>query len=176
MGNKEFDIIGDILEKYAKQIISKMKEFLIANKKDASGRLLASIRFENIKVSEGNYSLKLLMEDYYINVNDGRGKGKKAPPPKAIKQWIQDRGIRASKAQLDKVGKKRIRGKNKGKAYTKDDIYNSMAFAMSKSISKKGIKSVPFYDIIITDDLLNSIKKEITTELKQEIEISISPN
>lgn len=169
------DSLGNILEKYATSIIQQLKEKLISYNKDASGRLLASIRFENIKLEDNSsYNLKIIMEDYWINVNDGRAKGKKQPPTSVIKEWIQDRGIKAPKAMLDRVGKVRIRGKKKGIKITKDDVYNQFAYIISKSIKKKGIKPTNFFQEVITEQLIKNIENEIAEEIKQNITINFT--
>lgn len=104
-------------EAYVEELINQL---LIAGKA-ASGNLIKSLDYEVVESING-LLLKINSEPYLINVNDGRRKGAKMPPPSAIKKWIDVRGIK---------------GRDKKGRFIKKD---QLAFAIARGISKNGIK------------------------------------
>lgn len=164
------DLVGQILENYGNIIIDGCRKILIQNNKEATGSLVASIRFENIKIFGFNYTFKIFMDEHWQNVEDGRGAGKKMPPEKPIIDWIRDKGLKLDRKGL--IGKIKTKGKNKGRPYTREEVQKSVAFGIRKSISKFGIKPLPFVATVINDQLKADLKKELTEALKQEIKLN----
>lgn len=171
MANNDLNTVAGIIQKYGQIIIDRMKDVLQRVGKEATGRLIASIRFEDVKVFGQSYSYNLLMEDYYKYIVDGRQPNGKLPPEEPILEWIRDKGIKPQRLSL--LNKIKSKGKNKGKAYTALEIYKSTAFGIRKGIAKKGIKPLPFIDMAVTDELKQSFKNEISAALGREITIQI---
>jgi hypothetical protein len=169
------DLVGQILESYGNKIIDGCRKILIQNNKEATGSLVASIRFENIKIFGFNYTFKILMDEHWINVEDGRAAGKKLPPEEPIINWIRDKGLKLDRKGL--IGRIKTKGKNKGRPYTREEVQKSASFGIRKSISKFGIKPLPFVSTVISSQLKEDLKREITEALKQEIKLSFElPN
>jgi len=170
--NNEVDLVGQILQRYGTLMVEKTKQILKDNDKDASNRLISSIRFENIKVLGFNYQFKIIMEDYGRFVESGRKQGAKLPSEQPILEWIKDKGLKLPSKQLSLLNKEKTKGKNKGKAYTKEELFKSFAFGIRKNISKKGIKPVKFYSSVVNEELMNNLKEEISKAIAKDIMIS----
>jgi hypothetical protein len=86
-------------------------------------------------------------------------------PVKGLSQWIEKRGIRV---QI----KEGVKGKQKSLNIEKGR--KSLAFALSISIKRKGIKPKPFVDNILTQELRDEFKAGMTKIFKEEIIISFN--
>lgn len=135
------------LNSFGKQVVKDSRELLREDKGDTS--LGNSIRF-TVTAEEGGYSTKFYMAEYgqfldkgvsgnkekqsYINYDGkkvkspGKGYTTKHPPTGIIEKWIKRKGLKG-------------RNKKTGR-FIKD---KSFAFAIAKSIQKKGIKSLSFF-------------------------------
>ncbi len=95
----------------------------------------------NTSISAGRVIFEASAPEHYVFVDKGRRPGAKMPPVKPIQEWIKRKGLDLN------------------------------AFAVAKSISKKGIKATNIYTSAISRfkeglDLDNVLSKEITKELK----------
>ena len=135
------------LESFGKQVVKDSRELLREDKGDTS--LGNSIRF-TVTAEEGGFSTKFYMAEYgqfldkgvsgnkekqsYINYDGkkvkspGKGYTTQHPPTSIIEKWIKRKGLKG-------------RNKKTGR-FIKD---KSFAFAIAKSIQKKGIKSLSFF-------------------------------
>ena len=135
------------LNSFAKQVVKDSRALLEKDK--GSTALGKSIKFEVTKESNG-FSTKFYMADYgeyldkgvsgnekkrsytdYFGKNKpspGKGYTNKHPPTGIIEKWIKRKGIKGR----DKKSGRFIKNK-------------SFAFAIAKSIQKKGIKSLSFF-------------------------------
>jgi len=141
------DNIQRYLNSFGNQVLKDSRELL----KDAKGNtaLGESIRF-TVTAEEGGFSTKFYMADYgqyldkgvsgnkvkqsYTNydgkkvASPGKGYTTKHPPTSIIEKWIKRKGL---KGRNNKTGR-----------FIKN---KSFAFAVAKSIQKKGIKSLSFF-------------------------------
>ena len=135
------------LNSFGKQVVKDSRELLREDKGDTS--LANSIRF-TVTAEEGGFSTKFYMAEYgqfldkgvsgnkekqsYINYDGkkvkspGKGYTTQHPPTGIIEKWIKRKGLKG-------------RNKKTGR-FIKD---KSFAFAIAKSIQKKGIKSLSFF-------------------------------
>lgn len=111
---KTFDELGQDLVRVL------VKNLLAADKK-ATGNLIKSIDYRLVEKAD-KVIVELLAADYLSNVDEGRRKGAKQPPTKALDKWIIARGI----APRDKKGRFIPR--------------KSVKFLIARSISRNGIK------------------------------------
>lgn len=83
--------VRGVLNLYGKRAVTEMAQILRAADKDASGRLIRSLRYEVVEAAE---ELWLLVEaaDYGAYVDAGRLPGK-MPPVSKIREWTKLRGI-----------------------------------------------------------------------------------
>lgn len=154
---------NDVLLKYRASIIESLRQNLIQLDKDQPGKLLQSI---DIKITKNSSSLvfTLRMEDYWKYVDEGRRKGARMPPINALLEFIKVRGI--------KPNAKIIKGKKK--QVNRDKALKQVAFAIGKTISKKGIKPTYFFSDVINEDLYLEMKTDLELALKKDIEITFT--
>jgi|TARA_R110000803_G_scaffold46423_3_gene97415 hypothetical protein len=139
--------IENYLNSFGRQVVKESQELL--QKQKGSTSLGESIRFTVTK-EDGGFSTKFYMEDYgkfldkgvsgnekkqsYTNYDGkklsspGKGYTTKHPPTGILEKWIKRKGLKG-------------RDKKSGRFITN----KSFAFAIAKSIQKKGIKSLSFF-------------------------------
>lgn len=89
--------------------------------------------------------------DYYVHfIDSGRGANKKPPPVRAIAEWIERNGI-----------------------FAQNLTTLQLAFAISRSIGKKGIKPRPFLDRL-SEEVAMLIKLHIFEEQKKILQKALS--
>ena len=113
------------LEKFGKYLVKESRKNLTRKNKNNTKRLYDSLDYE-VKVMPNSMSFDFVMEEYGEWVDKGRKKGK-MPPQKEIFKWVQKKGIQFRD--------------NRGKFKT----YESTAWAIAKSIKKRGIPATDFY-------------------------------
>ena len=147
------DGIIRIIQNWGNELIAQMQNRLRSNKTNASSSLSQSVE-PNIKSRQGGYNLTILMNDYWLYVENGRKAGK-MPPIKNIYEWIQNKQpLQAKVAQSpDRI------------AATK-----SLAYVIARKISKKGTKAQPFIspslNQVTTQELGRRIGQYIADSLK----------
>lgn len=135
--------------------VGALKDKLAFDDTNATHQLSNSIK--GIVKQNGKWvEVSLNLEDYYEYVEYGRRKGK-YPPINAIKRWISVKPVIP---------------------YTKNGITpttNQLAFLISRSIAKKGIKPKPFIEPTKRDfDLVNKIYAALSNAVENEINNVIS--
>ena len=147
------DGIIRIIQNWGNELIAQMQNRLRSNKTNASSSLSQSVE-PNIKSREGGYNLTILMNDYWLYVENGRKAGK-MPPIKNIYEWIQNKAPLQAKI-ADSPNKI---------AATK-----SLAYVIARKISKKGTKAKPFIspslNQVTTQELGRRIGQYIADSLK----------
>lgn len=155
--------------------IDVAKDILAKDGKDRNGSLIPSIR-PDVILKETEAFVKIMAEDYWDFVNSGvdgfypEGKGKAITNVfgttysfkslnvsrdmiSSLKQWVQKRGI------TELMGQNIVIAEGV-------DIENSIAFALAKSIKKKGLDAVPYMDEAFGEeaikDLADKIGKSVT--------------
>lgn len=136
-----------VLERYKKILVSELKKEL--NKPGSN--LEKSIIGRKLPKRDG---FVISMNDYGLNVNQGRSAGK-LPPVDKIKDWIIRNDIRPKTFES-----------------AKPSALSQLAFLIRRSISQKGIKPTRFIDIVIdkfeprmTMDLVDAYRREIQEEI-----------
>ena len=137
---------GKVLEKYKRVLAEEIKRQL--NK--PSSNLSRSIEGKKLR---GKAGFAIYMNDYGLNVNQGRSAGK-FPPPNKIEDWVRKN---SSNLKLKNSRPSTIR---------------KVGFLIGRSIAQKGIKPVRFIDIAIgkvepkmTIDLANAYLKDLSEHL-----------
>jgi len=156
------DNIERYLESFGKKVVKDSRDILQEAK--GSTALGESIRFEVTKESNG-FSTKFYMADYgeyldkgvsgnekkrsytdYFGKNKpspGKGYTTKHPPTGILEKWIKRKGLKGrdmGSTYINSKGKRIVRPAT-GRFITN----KSFAFAIAKSIQKKGIKSLSFF-------------------------------
>jgi hypothetical protein len=113
------------LDRFGKYLVKEARKNLTRKKKNVSKALYKSIDYE-VQVMENSINFNFLMEEYGEWVDKGRKAGK-MPPVSAIEKWVEQRKIQFRD--------------NRGRF----ESYNSTAWAIAKSIKKRGIPPTKFY-------------------------------
>lgn len=139
----EYTNLIKVLEVIGAEVRDKYKD-KIKTGAYATGKLYNSVQYK-INITETAVKLSLNLEDYWINVENGRAAGKKMPPVSVIRKWMLNKGI------PDK---------------------NGLAYLISRKISKRGIKPKPYLKQVKNDvipNYLDDISKALTNDLKESI-------
>jgi len=113
------------LEKFGKYLVKESRKNLTRKKKNVTNSLYDSLDYQ-VKAMPNSFEFDFLMEEYGEWVDKGRRAGKN-PPFSPLRKWVQDRRIQFRD--------------NSGRFQT----YDQTAWAVVKSIGKKGIEPSNFY-------------------------------
>ncbi len=113
------------LEKFGKYLVKESRKNLTRKKKNVTSSLYDSLDYE-VKAMPNSFEFDFLMNEYGEWVDKGRKAGKN-PPFSPLRKWVEDRRIQFRS--------------NKGRFQT----YDQTAWAIVKSIGKKGIPASNFY-------------------------------
>lgn len=166
----------DILAQFEQKFIDALQKSLEDN-----DRLVAGVLWQSIKASTSVYGqkieLSISMEDYWKWVENGRSKGAKQPPLKAMLKHIANRGERwnpvAQKISRLRKNKKGLEIK-RGKPLSMDKARKSLAFLIARSIKKNGIKPTFFASEVMEGNLIKQFRKELSESVGREIKIEIA--
>ena len=153
----------------------------------------AHLTFDSdITVTDSGANIKIIASDtYWINIEEGRGKNKKAPPSDVLgKEWQNSHNIDPRKVLKEiqinykkKIGlsktKRSLTKTSKGLSF--DKAAKQLSFIFARSIGKKGIPAKPFVDRVLNDGrvkvfsqlIANLVQSDITTNIgfKGETEV-----
>lgn len=167
---------ADILDKFAKRVISRSRANLTRNKNNTSKNLYNSLDYKQ-KVMPNSMMLEFIMNEYGLYIDQGvkganpklmgdKGKQKapfskysykdKMPPLEPILAWVKA---------------KKIRFRNKKGQFTKA-TYLGAAFAIQKSIYAQGIKPSLFFTKPFKS-AFNDLPQELVDAYKLDIEYFI---
>lgn len=174
-------IIVDILTEWGEKVVIDVKAEIdkkITHNGGQTSKLSGSVNYKVINKG-GEISWLLTMNPYWEVVEKGRGKGKKAPPSKAIEEWMKQKESITSNINKILVS---ISVKHKGissrerkgvfttrgtKGMTFASKLKSLSFMMARSIGKKGIKPRPFLYKVVNDKRIDELKQKLAPVLKQ---------
>jgi len=113
------------LENFGKYLVKESRKNLTRKKKNVTNSLYDSLDYQ-VKAMPNSFEFDFLMEEYGEWVDKGRRAGKN-PPFSPLRKWVEDRRIQFRD--------------NSGRFQT----YDQTAWAVVKSIGKKGIEPSNFY-------------------------------
>jgi len=114
-----------VLDKFGKYLVKESRKNLTQKKKNVTNSLYESLDYD-VKAMPNSFEFDFLMNEYGEWVDKGRKAGKN-PPFSPLRKWVEDRRIQFRS--------------NKGKFQS----YDQTAWAIVKSIGKKGIPASNFY-------------------------------
>jgi len=164
---------GVIVDGWGVSVRDALKQSLVDLKKNASKQLSQSIRYE-VEELKDTVRLELFIEDYYINVNDGR-KGRKQdwvedtslmigkrsstsklPPFQAISDWLRFK----KEVKFYSANGKMI--KLRQTARVSDKVKKAqLVQGIRWKIARKGITPTYFYSKIINEAALKDLAKTL---------------
>lgn len=142
----EYTNLINILNTIGIEIRDKYKE-KVKKGAYATGKLYNSVQYK-VNVTDTSIKLSLNLEDYWINIEDGRVAGKKMPPISVIRKWMLSKSI----------------PDNKG-----------IAYLIARKISEKGIKAKPYLKQTkneVIPNYLDDITKAINKDLKESLKLN----
>ena len=113
------------LEKFGKYLVKESRKNLTRKKKNVTSSLYDSLDYQ-VKAMPNSFEFDFLMKEYGEWVDKGRRAGKN-PPFSPLRKWVEDRRIQFRD--------------NSGRFQT----YDQTAWAVVKSIGRKGIEPSNFY-------------------------------
>lgn len=170
--------LNSALDEFASKVVERARKNLNTSgfggqksnrKKNSSGKLSKSLGYRIRKQAGFNYIVDFVSSvNYAAIVEEGRNKGT-MPPIGKIKQWINEKPIRIQKTiKTQGIATKRFVKK------TEANI-NSAAFAIAKSIAKKGIKPTPYFWEALEYEIDNATP-ELEEALARDLEDFITDN
>lgn len=175
----ELGTVEAMLSLYAEEFIKKAKENLNKNNSTQSGKLEDSIEFQVTRMGT-SYNMKLLVLDYYDYVNKGvqgvgqDSKNRKSPykfkfltPSKthveAIRKWIKEGRKKIRATDVSRYGKTR----QESKAVQETNA----AYAIAKSIKRRGLKATGFWDdaFKVFDDLEQKLGEALGVDISVDL-------
>ena len=149
----EFTNVVQFLNDFGKELADKYKRNLVNDDAIDTSKLLNSIKyiFNNNNTS---FEISMEMAEYWKYVESGRKSGK-FPPISAIREWVKVKPV--------------IPRPYNGKLPTE----NQLAFLISRSISKKGIRPRPIFNDSLDDvmrDFENGLEDAFTKDVENEMD------
>ena len=168
------------LESFGKYIVKQARTNLTKGKKNVSKELYNSIKFEVETEANGDFTVQFMMDYYGQFVDKGVSGNKKKrtykdwkgqtvstpykyttkqPPSGIIEKWIKRKGL---KGRVDKKWKS---AGNRGGQFITN---KSFAFLIARSIKKKGIQGISFFQkpLMLA---MKSFPKDYAQALKKDI-------
>tara|TARA_R110000744_G_scaffold3919_1_gene14448 strand:+ start:429 stop:974 length:546 start_codon:yes stop_codon:yes gene_type:complete len=178
----ETDNLEKYLDSFGRYVVQQARTNLTKAKKNVSSELYNSIKFKVIENGE-NFSVQFYMLDYgafidkgvsgnkkkqsYKDYNGkilpspGKGYTTKGPPIDIISKWIKKRGIKPE-------------GTGRGRSKKSGQYISGLAYFISASIKRDGIKSLSFFQRPLglgldrlRDDFLSTLKEDIINSLTE---------
>jgi hypothetical protein len=153
------DALADVLKKHYQAKVNTSKEMLASERRDASGRLSASLRPIDKVISSTVVELDLIAEDYWKYIDKG------------VKGWQNVNAPADSPFQYKKkfIPISALSGAGgwiamKGLITTGQDAKErntALARVLQTSIPKKGIRATRFITDVFNDDQVKQLKAEI---------------
>lgn len=186
-GVVQFDtIIGRALYQYASALTDVLKSNL--TEKDAyysESELLQSIIALPVSMSGNNYLVTIQGNDYAFFVDKGvSGTQQKYPSPfsfknegvspnfnKSLRKWITKRGI-----PLESRYSKTRNLTKQQRAKKQIDEKTKMAYAIGRSIKRKGLKPTLFITEAVTQQALDSMASGLANAIGSSISITLANN
>ena len=128
--------IKSFLKVMGDDLILRVVKILEMNNKKATGELIDSFDYIIGQDKNGDFTIKLMAEFYWVYVNYGRRPGKFVPPD-ALLQWLRLKGIRPKTKIYKREPKER---------QSDEDRLKGLAYAINLKIFRKGIKALPFLE------------------------------
>lgn len=174
--------LGDVLFRFGETMKEELKKAIDQKNLFGSGQLRQSIDFTT-QVFGQTYTFKLFFlppaDEYASAMDKGATFPGKQPPIEPIIKWIAQKGIPvqdiAKKRRARTLTALKNRKPRKGlKELSSKQAARSLAFAIAKSIKKKGIKGTGFWSETVTPEVISDLKTSLSKALKRDVEIEIS--
>ena len=184
--------IKDLLTKFGEDLLTDTRNSLKAKldakaskykSRKVNSRLSATMKPQTT-FEDGGITFRMLMNDYWDAVNNGRAptsKGGDGSVRKKLEEWIKTRGVavKISKRKESKLANLKTKtklGKKISKVYKKqtyDEAVKAAAYAIAQKIHKDGYEGNHFFDEVINDGRTEKLKEDIAKLIQTEVIIDI---
>jgi hypothetical protein len=141
--------VNSIITQWGNELINALRDKLAKNKSNASGSLSSDIK-PVIRTSTKGVNYIVLMNDYYINVEEGQQP--KNVAYKDILQWMKEK-----------------RRYGVFRSAFSQGIESVIAKKIVKNIGERGTKARPFIAPTLTDNRVEQLSQRIADHLAQKI-------
>ena len=163
------------LTDYWQTIVDDLVQSLIDVGRYASGNTAQSIGAMNTKpitLTSTGFKVQISMPDYYQYIDEGVSGAKnntgisrfkytdKMPPISAIRNFMRNRAINKFSDIKSKRGYK-PKNTTSGKRRDEEEIRNSIAFVIARSIYENGTEKTNFYTNVINDQKILDFEKRL---------------
>lgn len=183
------DKIKELLDDFNEKLVIDTRESLQTklderaskhNGKKVKSRLWASVKAPPAIFDKGVIKARLLMNDYWAVVNDGRkASGVSEEGQEKIAAWSATRGL-AEKiriSDLEKRKQKQSLSERKNLKTLKkmpfDRAKKAAGFLVARSLKKKSLEPTHFFDEVLNDGRIAKLKEDLTKLVKTEFTIEI---
>lgn len=180
--------IESILYDWAGKVIQDAQAILEKSGSIASGKLSSNIKILPVEFAGSKYVLKVSLQDYYDFINKGvSGTENKRNSPYSFKtsrpskamatqilKWLRQgtNKVRDKKPRNKSYGVLEKKNKGLAKIVNETESLKSVAYAISTSIKKKGIRATHFLDDAVSKNY-PLLKKQLEKALKDDIGIVV---
>jgi hypothetical protein len=161
---------------------TKLNERAAKNKgKSVQSRLFASVKALPATFDASGVTIKLVMNDYWVFVNEGRNPGNvSAEGQSKLAEWSDTRGF-AEKIRikdLEKRKEKQSKSERKGKLKTLkkmpfDRAKKAAAFLIARKLKSKKLEPTYFFDEIKNDGRIQKLEQDLAEIMQTEIIVDI---
>ena len=161
---------------------TKLNERAAKNKgKSVQSRLFASVKALPATFDASGVTIKLVMNDYWVFVNEGRNPGNvSAEGQSKIAEWSSTRGV-AEKiriSDLEKRKEKQSKSERKGKLKTLkkmpfDRAKKAAAFLIARKLKSKKLEPTYFFDEVIKDGRVEKLQQDLAKIMETEIIVNV---
>ncbi len=161
---------------------TKLNERAAKNKgKSVQSRLFASVKALPATFDASGVTIKLVMNDYWVFVNEGRNPGNvSAEGQSKIAEWSDTRGF-AEKIRikdLEKRKEKQSKSERKGKLKTLkkmpfDRAKKAAAFLIARKLKSKKLEPTYFFDEVIKDGRVEKLQQDLAKIMETEIIVNV---
>ena len=181
---KEQEILFDYLLDYWQLLIDKFRVELERAYPGSRGDTASAIGAGNqnpISFTSSGYKVEISMPEYYEFLDEGV-KGatstytksrssrfkytNKMPPRSAILRFMQHRGIKNWSDIKPKDSSRNFSNTKSGKRKNAEEIRNSIAYVIAKSIYNKGLEASNFYSNVINDKQILDFEEKLLRQFE----------
>jgi hypothetical protein len=159
-------IISNTLTVFLRERIKEMKKTLSDNNITQTNSILhQSIELKDTTIKGNEYTAGIIMEDYYVFIDQGvRGIGK-APHDKGMKKASGEYQFKTPFVNRKMVDSIREWGSRKPRAGVTKANMNSVAYLTAKKVKRVGIEQTMFFTDATTPEKLAKLEQDLAKNL-----------
>jgi hypothetical protein len=164
-------IISNTLTVFLRERIKEMKKTLTDNNITQTNSILhQSIELKDTTIKGNEYTAGIIMEDYYVFIDQGvKGIGK-GPKDKGMKKASGEYQFKTPFVNREMVDSIREWGSRKPRAGVTKANMNSVAYLTAKKVKRVGIEQTMFFTDATTPEKLAKLEQDLIKNLGDNFE------